>query len=56
MIYQLHTGFFDDGDFDIEPLLKEPLARCFAFDMTLLARLAQDYAADAARLGAAKAS
>lgn len=38
-IYQLQVAFFEGGDWDIGPEIKAQLARCFSFDLGLLARL-----------------
>ncbi len=40
LIYELQVGFFEGGDWAVGPDLKIQLARCFSFDMGLIARLA----------------
>jgi hypothetical protein len=42
LIYNLQMGFFEGRDFAIGQEIMPQLARCFSFDMSLLARLAAD--------------
>jgi hypothetical protein len=47
-VYDLQRELFDDDGYGIVPTMKAQLARCFAFDFGLLARLAADYGMPAA--------
>jgi hypothetical protein len=49
LIYELQVGFFEGGDWDIGPDIKAQLARCFSFDMGLIARLIASNPVDQAR-------